>query len=239
MVDFMTVVKGSVRKFQLQAEVALLDREAANRQKHFGVELYDLIDEQRKAADAEIERTLRDSNREDTPEARQHVTDFLKVFQAVENEIREPLERCQKDVASMEAKGFPPIFVQRRKEDFGIEVWPIVSMPKWLHESLDHDLKTAIADQAQKDKEAATRGTSPETVDAKNLVAGALNAVVKGTVTTIHKAIGKLSPEQRAVEACVKAAKKDVTVVEERKLEKLSEIESLVVGNQTLECCAA
>eukprot|EP00535_Pseudo-nitzschia_heimii_P001446 CAMPEP_0197185518 /NCGR_PEP_ID=MMETSP1423-20130617/12108_1 /TAXON_ID=476441 /ORGANISM="Pseudo-nitzschia heimii, Strain UNC1101" /LENGTH=242 /DNA_ID=CAMNT_0042636605 /DNA_START=229 /DNA_END=957 /DNA_ORIENTATION=- len=242
MVDFMTVVKGSFRKFQLQAEVALLERDASNRQRAFGVELYDLIEEQRRASDAEIRETLRQNNVEDTPEARESADGFLRIFQAVENEIREPLDRCRNDVSSLKGKGFPPLFVQRRKEDFGIEVWSTVSEPKWLHESLDRDLKTAMAaDQTQrKDRGAAT--DSPDEAKKKdaaaNLVAGALNAVVKGTVTTINKAIGKLSTEERAVDALVKAAKKDVAVFEDKKLEKLMEIEVLVADNRTLECCA-
>jgi len=243
MVDFMTVVKGSLRKFQLQAEVALLEREASNRQRAFGVELYDLIEAQRLSKDAQIDRTLRESNQEDTPEARKNVEGFLKLFEAIENEIREPLDNCRKDVAGMEESvpKFPPLFVQRRKEDFGVEIWPTVSKPKWLHESLEHDLKKAMDETAKKEEEAAARGeaggTSPK-VDVNKMVTGALNAVVKGTVTTINKAIGKLSPEQQALEDCLKAAKKDMASVEEKKREKYSEIEALVAGNQTLECCA-
>lgn len=250
MVDFMTVVKGSFRKFQLQAEAALMEREITNRQRAFGVELYDLIEAQRVSSEGQIQKTLEENKQEDTPEARQSVNEFLKLFQAIENEIHEPLEKCRKDVANMEESSpkFPPIFVQRRKEDFGIEIWPIVTKPKWLHESLEHDLKTAVAETDKKHKEekaaAVARGEDPATaapspkVDMNGLLTGTLNAVVKGTVTTINKAIGKLSPEEREVEACVKAAKKDIAAIEERQREKHVEIEALVAGNHTLECCA-
>ena len=65
----------------------------------------------------------------------------------------------------------------------------------------------------------------------------ALKSVVKGTKTTITKAIGKLLPEEREVEACVTVAKQEVAVYEAQKTEKLVEIEGLVSGGTTLECC--
>ena len=65
----------------------------------------------------------------------------------------------------------------------------------------------------------------------------ALQGVVKGTKTTLTKAIGKLSPEEREVEACVDAAKRDISVFEEKKSEMLLENEILVTGGTTLECC--
>lgn len=157
MVDFTTLMKGSFRKFQLQAEVALLDRDVTNRQRSFGVELYDLIEKQRIETRAQIDRTIRETEG-GVAVAPESVESFLKIFRAIENEIREPLESCRKDVTEMEESrrpGFPPLFIQRRKEAFGIEVWPIVSGPKWLHnESLGEDLKTALllAQKNQREK---------------------------------------------------------------------------------------
>ena len=240
MVDFLTLMQHTFRKFQLKAEIALLDRDSTNRQRAFGVELYDLIERQRRQIRQQIidensknksnndNNTNNNNNNSDpTTKTTQDVEQLLRVFQTIENAIRVPLEVCRKEVDDMEASTpkFPPIFIQRRKEEFGITIWPIVSEPQWLHESLEKDLTALAAAENNKDK---TIG---------DFMTTALQGVVKGTKTTLTKAIGKFSPEEREVEACVDVAKRDISVFEELKTEKLLEIERLVSGGTTLECC--
>jgi len=259
MVDFLTLLKGTFRKFQLQAEVALLDRDATNRQRAFGIELFDLIEAQRVTMRAQIEKTMEgDDPKSDAEEVANANTNsqsangsvtasdvetVMRVFQTIENEIREPLDACRKDIQDLRhaARGLPipEILLKRRKEEFGIAVWPIVSKPKWLHESLEEDLKKALADHDTKERssDGSSNGSKNGTELLGNLVTGAIKSVVEGTKTTITKAIGKLSPEEREVEACVTIAKQEVAKFEEQKIEKLSEIEELVSGGTTLECC--
>lgn len=79
--------------------------------------------------------------------------------------------------------------------------------------------------------------SSSSGVDIGGVVTGVLKSVVNGTKTTITKAIGKLSPKQRDVEACISVAKRDIAEHEKQKMEKMVEIEALVTGGTTLECC--
>lgn len=227
MVQISALVKGTVRKFQLQAEVVALDFDAKNRQRAFGLDLFDLIEKQRINMRAHIEKSLEESENK-TPEDVQTFEKFLTVFQTIENEIRKPLEACRADVAKMSESHYLPIFIQRRKEEFGVEIWPIVTSPKWLHESLEGDVKKALNENNAEQKN-----------QLENLVKVAMHGVIKGTKTTITKAIGKLSPEQRDVENLVKIAKKDVAVFEDIKMAKMQEMEELVLDGVTLECCAA
>ena len=235
MVELVALIKGTFQKIKLRAEVAVLDHDATKRQKAFGVELFDLIEKQKIDIRAQIEKTM-DENKSNTNSTEKEtkttegdvsqVENFLKVFQTIENEITGPLEGCRADIAKMTESNFLPLLIKRRKEEFGVEIWPIVSSPKWLHESLEGDLKKALED---------------DTVDKNNqlgnLVNVAIKGVVKGTKTTLTKAIGKLSPEEREVETCVMVAKEEVAVFEQKRTEKLMEIEDLVSGGTTLECC--
>ncbi len=266
MVELIALVKGTFRKFQLQAEVAVMDHDITKRQKAFGIELFDLIEKQRidmrhniedamkkegeEKDEGQLKLTPRQSSSPIKPEA---IESVLKVFQTIENEIRGPLQSCKDDVDRMTEANYLPLLIQKRKEAFGVEVWPIVSEPKWLHESLEGDLKKALAEESGSTTGStsanANAANAPKTVaDGENettskddplgkFVNAAIKGVVKGTKTTITKAIGKLSPEQRAVEDMVNNAKNDIAIVEAQKSEKMTEISELVQGGTTLECC--
>ena len=241
MVEFTTLLQNTFRKFQLRGEIALLDRESTNRQRAFGVELYDLIETQRVAIQKQAEEEAKESN-SDPEKLTDDLSKVLRIFQNVENAIRQPLEACRDEIESMEASApmpFPPVLIQRRKEEFGVEIWPIVSQPQWLHECLQQDLEGAMAEKSRSQN--ADGNTTKSAADAKkelgDLVNIAVRGVVKGTKTTIAKAIGRLSPEEREVEACVDRAKKDMALLETEKAQKFTEIEDLVEGGSTLECC--
>jgi len=234
MVELTALLKGTFLKFKLQAEVAVLDHESHQRQRTFGIELYDLIERQKKDLKAEIAKTLEESKSPDgvTPEDMEGV---MKVFQTIENEIAPLLEACRADVEKLESNAtyLKDVLIQRRKEDFGVEVWPIVTSPKWLHETLEEELMGTLNNAETKEKDNAK-----DTL-AGDLLNAAIKGVAKGTKTTITKAIGKLCPKQREVEACVKVAKKDVASITDKKSVKLSEIEELVLTGNTLECCSS
>lgn len=254
MVDFLTLLKGTGRKFQLQAEVVVLEHDATNRQKAFGIELYDLIEAQRVKMRAQIEITIEESKPKGAPEqagglTADDVETAMKIFQTIENEIKDPLEACRSEIAKLEEIPAPvkQLLIKKKKEDFGVAIWPIVSEPKWLHETLGEDLKAVLANNSSTNNINArdtpgsnitdTPGSNITDTSIGNLMFTALKGVVKGTKTTITKAIGKISPEEREVEACVTTAKREMSVYEDRKMEKLSEIEALVAAGTTLECC--
>mmetsp|Transcript_5537 Transcript_5537/g.13687 ORF Transcript_5537/g.13687 Transcript_5537/m.13687 type:complete len:223 (-) Transcript_5537:158-826(-) len=219
MVQLMALVNGTVRKLQLQGEIALLDRESKQRQKFLGVELYDLIEEQHQA--------LRDeaAKHENPEQLVENCESVLAVFRNVERAISEPLEACRRDVQKL-VEGNAPVasfLIQKRKEDFGVAIWPIVSEPQWLHERLMEDTKGENFSLNEK----AIGSTM-------NKMARSL---AEGAKTTITKAIGMLSPEERAVESCVERAKKDVATLKAEQDQKEREIDELVSGGTTLECC--
>eukprot|EP00536_Pseudo-nitzschia_multiseries_P011149 jgi/Psemu1/326340/estExt_fgenesh1_pg.C_3650002 len=199
MVQFMTLVNNTIRKLQLQGEIALLDRESTLRQKFLGVE--------RRRADS-LEECRRDIQK--LHEGAATTTAALPV------PVPQPLVS---------------VFVNKRKEDFGLAIWPIVSQPQWLHERLGEELEAESMLHNTNNNNNNNNKTMLDTV------AVARRAFVEGTKTTITKAIGKLSPEERAVEACVDRAKKDVAVLTAEQQQKQNEINELVLGGTTLECC--
>lgn len=245
MVELTALLRGTFLKFKLQAEVAVLDHESHKRQRTFGVELYDLIEKQKKDLRAEIETTIEESKSNGNGVTPEDMESVMKVFQTIENEIAPLLEACRADVEKLESNTTPlkDILIQRRKEDLGVAVWPIVTSPKWLHETLEEELRDTLAGAETKENQTASETASENNKNNNTLAGDLLNAaikgVAKGTKTTITKAIGRLCPKQREVEACVKVAKKDVAVIKEQKIVKLSEIEELVMTGNTLECCSS
>jgi len=243
MVDFLTLLQQTFRKFALKAEIALvLDRDIANRQRKFGVDLYDLIEKQRTIVQQQINDELQkkeENGNQDDKEKREattakeqadtvdNVQQLLQVFQTIENEIRLPLEATQQEIDDMQLSkpAFPPIFIQRRKEEFGITIWPMISDSTMsLPESLEKEF--------QKTEHASSTGTTP----ALDFMNKAVQGLVKGTKATLKKAVGSLSPAEREVEACVDVAKQDIQLLEAKKLVKTKELEQLVDSGTTLEC---
>mmetsp|Transcript_11267 Transcript_11267/g.12759 ORF Transcript_11267/g.12759 Transcript_11267/m.12759 type:complete len:247 (+) Transcript_11267:37-777(+) len=245
MVDFLTLLQQTFRKFALKAEIALvLDREIANRQRKFGVDLYDLIEKQRTTVKQQINDELQkkeENGNQDDKEKREgttakeqadtvdkNVQQLLQVFQTIENEIRLPLEATQKEIDDMQLSkpAFPPIFIQRRKEEFGITIWPMIS-------DSTMSLPETLEKEFQKTENASSTGTTPAALDFMNK---AVQGLVKGTKATLKKAVGSLSPAEREVEACVDVAKQDMQLLEAKKLVKTKELEQLVDSGTTLEC---
>ena len=131
---------------------------------------------------------------------------------------------------------FPPLLIQRRKEEFGITIWPIICEETlWIHETLEKDLLLKNKDPANANANA--NANNDNTTIVSNFMNVAIKAIEKGTKSTLKKVVGKLSSEEREVEACVDKAKSDIKVIENQKLEKQDEINSLLNDNTTLECC--
>uniref|UniRef100_A0A7S4A9A4 Uncharacterized protein n=1 Tax=Pseudo-nitzschia australis TaxID=44445 RepID=A0A7S4A9A4_9STRA len=247
MVEFTTLLSHTFRKLQIRGEIALLDRESTNRQRAFGVELYDLIETQRQAKDTVKKEAQQDGNENRDEAVVAAVADNIEnAFQHIEKDIREPLEACRTQIESMKESTpikFPPILLQLQKEQFGVAIWPIVSQPQWIHECLKKDLETAVAVSSSPENDDGegdcNKSKNKSGFDDKALgliMTKAVKGVISGTKTTIAKAIGKLSPKERELEACVDQAKNDMALLEEKRRQKYAEIERLVMGGTTLEC---
>ena len=247
MVDFLTLIQNTFRKLQLKVEIVLLDRDITNRQRKFGIELYDLIEKQRRALHTQLEKDYGTTNDDDNDNdklkkaiAVDDITQTLKLFQIIENEIKIPLEVTRKEINNMleSSVKFPPLLIQRRKEEFGITIWPIICEETlWIHETLEKDLSLKNKDAANANANASANANNDNTTIVSNFMNVAIKAIEKGTKSTLKKVVGKLSSEEREVEACVDKAKSDIKVIENQKLEKLYEINSLLNENTTLECC--
>ncbi|OEU09177.1 hypothetical protein FRACYDRAFT_249096 [Fragilariopsis cylindrus CCMP1102] len=242
MVDFLTLVQNTFRKLQLKVEIVILDRDITNRQRKFGIELYDLIEKQRRALHTQLEKDYGTTDDDDNDDdklkkaiAVDDITQTLKLFQIIENEIKIPLEVTRKEINNMRESSvkFPPLLIQRRKEDFGRTIWPIICEETlWTHETLEKDLLLKNKDAAN----ANANANNDNTTIVSNFMNVAIKAIEKGTKSTLKKVVGKLSLEEREVEACVDKAKSDIKVIENQKLEKQDEINSLLNDNTTIEC---
>jgi hypothetical protein len=225
---FFDSIGNAATKGKLNTEIALIDRELATRKKAFGVELYDVVDKQQKRnAGAVLE----------TP----------GLFKTIENEMKEPLEKCSKDMHVMEmekrnmgnelelmeakrlsaadagglgkgmsemAKGaelnvkiaYQDREMLLRKEQFGLEVWDNVSGVQWLHEAVVNETKNKSG---------------------LGILTGAVGGLAKGVKGTVTKSLGKVSGDEKAIEACVNKAKQEVKVLEDKKRSKQAEINAI------------
>ena len=112
------LLESPFRKLKLHAE----HLEARKQHMALGVELYD-----------SMKMAMKDDS------------EPIAIVQTIENEIKEPFHACHEDISIMESQipPFLPSFIKHRKEEFGIEIWPIVS-------SVEDELKVALA--ANRDK---------------------------------------------------------------------------------------
>ncbi|KAL3919622.1 MAG: hypothetical protein SGILL_003665 [Bacillariaceae sp.] len=143
-------IGATARKAQLAAEIKLVERERTQRLQTMGVELYDLIDAQRKSQDSPSEGKIRnvekvlqvplekcstDVRKWDLEVAEQQNTRELILVRP--DKDKESLSRRVGDQASMTKIATRIVFLQRemrlRKQEFGIQVWDVVSQPQWLH----------------------------------------------------------------------------------------------------------
>ena len=231
MVDFLTLLQSTFRKFQLKYEIVVLDIDINNRQRKFGVDVYDLIyDSHRKAAAA----TAAADADEETAEllVRLFKQAILVPFPTtIEHDIKISLAAVCRDVLAMEKKNVPDVFIKRRKEEFGVSIWPIiVKTTLSIQETLEqqqHDI-LSVASAAATDTTIATPS---------DFVTTAMTGLLQGTASTINKVVGKsISSEERKVQQCVIDVKQDIKLLIEQRQEKVISIETLVSGGTTLEC---
>ena len=224
---FMDSVQSAGQRAKLNGEIVLIDRDLAARKKLFGVELYDAIDLIEKKNKTAILSTP-------------------NLFKGIETQISEPLDVCRKEITVMEGEKAakeseqthlevkreretkPSIgtWVSRssadakltveiamlernikiRKEKFGLDIWDIIAQPTSVIENISAD-------------------TKKETGLGK--VKGAVGGLTKGVTSTFSAGLGKLSGDERAIQALVEKAKDDITLMERSKARKLEIIEKL------------
>lgn len=216
------------QRTKLRGEIVLLEREQQARKKQFGVDLWDVIDS--------------------VETRRQHdilPTPFL--FKGIEEKIKKPLEDCSRDTAaiyssiseketdlevvqarrartadsgvgswisngSQETKLQAELALLKRnakirKEEFGVEIWESVSEDKSI---------TATVARETKDKGGAL-----------GKVGGAIGGIGKTVASGVTSGLGKLSDNERAIQACVKQAKDDMEYLQRSIERKRTMIESL------------
>jgi len=218
---FVEGMENAARRGQLNGEIVMVDREIAARKQELGVELYDLISDQHKA------RSII------------HTPDALR---KIEIKIKGPLESCSKDIKALQATitknedeafktdpkqvdntraigqkisttakelvGLSKLYfevkqaerqMKSRKEQFGLEIWDIIT-----------GVTNADADKPKKDGWKAVK-----------------SSIGKGVKGTAVYAVAKMDKDEKDVKACVKRAKEDVQLLEDKKQQKLNQITGL------------
>lgn len=229
---FLDGISSTARKAQLHAEISLVDRELASRKRAFGVELYDKIASQNKrasgleAASAVLFQAIENSIREpltacsddvrrleleyDEKKREKELIEIRQEKAALgENPASNTISRRIANQANLAQLAVQTTLLERemkqRKEQFGLEIWDIVSSPQWLHETVSKETKNSTG--------------------AVGTVTGAVGGLVKGTKGTIAKTLGKMSGKEREIEDCVNKAKEDVRFLEMKRSNKVTEID--------------
>jgi hypothetical protein len=235
---FLDSIGNAARKAQLHTEISLVDRELIARKRAFGVELYDKISTQRKqtnqleAATAgvfqAIENTIKDPlttcsddihrlELECSEKKREKELIEIRQEKAALGEKNAATNTMSKRItnqATLAQLAVQTTLLERemkqRKEQFGLEVWDVVSSPRWLHETIPHE---------------TTKKNSTGDGGLTGTVSGAVNGLLKGTKGTIAKTLGKMSSKEREIEECVNKAKEDVYFLETKRSNKVTEID--------------
>lgn len=204
----------------------MVDREMNARKKAFGVELYDLIEVQQKTHKGDILKAPK----------------FLK---HVENEIKEPLEECTKDIRYIQnqfsEKEHAAFIIDAKREK---EVNP--TMGKRVSDTakeaqlatqmhlLEREMKIRkekfgleIWDLVSGCKTQSSEGENDKRKSGLAAVRGSIRDLGKGVKGTVSKTLGKASNDEQDVEACVNKAKNDIALMQKNKDHKLQEIDRL------------
>ena len=223
----MDSLQNAGQRAKLNGEVLLLDRDITARKKVFGVEIYDIInaiEKKNKTAilttpalfkgiEAQIGTPLEACRRE--------IGLWEGDIAGKESELAVLEVKRERDTkgnfgtwvsrSSTDAKLTVEIAllerqIKQRKEQFGIEIWDIISQP------------TSIV---------ANVTAETQSKSALGKVTGALGGITKGVASNISSGLGKLSADERAVQECVNKAKEDVGFMERSKDRKLDIIKNL------------
>jgi hypothetical protein len=228
---FFDAISDTAKRAQLNAEIALIDREMTAQKKAFGIALYDIIDKQHKR------KQKSSSDNSFIP------LEMPGIFQTIENEIREPWEKYSREIRDMERdkkdletqvavleaskeEGMSKrlsdgaktaecnvkiAYLDRemkiRKEQFGLAVYDAATSNKWMHEAVADGFKGKGSLDAFK---------------------GAVGGIVSGTKGTVTKTLGKLSADEREIETCVNKFKGEIDNKEEERSRKSRELEAII-----------
>lgn len=213
-------VKKEGKKVQLQGEIQLLKRELTARQKTFGIELYDLLTNDKQTLLGVTAGTL---------------------FKGQSNNagIKEPLERAREDIAGMQAKK------DIKQKDLDVlEVKGAHTLPDYTLGQKASKAGAAVkngakgtklqAEMALLDRDMKIRKEQfgIQVFDAAKPSDGGGEEKHKtmNPVKRITNAVAGLSQEEQAIQACIDKAKEDVAKIEGKIQSKQFEIHTLNDG---------
>jgi len=200
------VKKGALRT-KLQAEVAFLQRETNGRKKAFGVELYNLLTNDKNKLLGVTAGTI------------------LKGHQA---EIKDPFERARDDIMGIQARK------DVKQKDLDVmEVKGAHTMPdSTVNEKVSKAGKTITnagagaklkAEMALLDREMKIR-KEQFGMEVFDLVSASDESKQSGIKGAVSGALSNLSQQEKDIQACIDRAKMDVASIEGRKKSKETEV---------------
>lgn len=206
-------VKKEGQKVKLQGEIALLKRDITGRQKAFGVELYDLLTNDKQKLLGVSAGTL---------------------FKGQQEELKEPFERAREDVVGIQSRKD-----QKQKELDVLEVKGAHTLPDYTVGQKANKAGRAIANGAKGTKLQAEMAFLDREikvrkeqfgVDVFALARNSEERKSKNPVKRLSTAVANLSQQEQDIQACIDKAKADVTRLEGKIHSKQMEIHSLNDG---------
>ena len=203
-------VKSNSRKLKIQGDISLLKREIVSRKKAFGVELYDLL--------------TNDKNR------LLGVTAGT-ILKGQEEELKEPFERARDDVSAIRAKKD----IKQKDLDVlevkGAHTLPDATVGQKFNKAgraLSNGAKgTKLqAEMALLDREMKLR-KEKFGIEVFDLTKDSEDRKTKNPVKRLSNAVANLSQHEKDIQSCIDKAKTDVASVESRIKSKQTEMNLL------------
>lgn len=205
-------LKNNTIKTKIRGEIALLEREMKSRQRKFGVELYDLLVDEKKSPLSELIKT---------PE----------LFSAVEKQIKEPFESCKADIHMMEAERAAHKDEVQRSQANKDRAMPAStagqmfsnagSWMKGTASEVNHQTQIALIDTKVKSRKESFG------IEAFAVIDKTPAEEKESLQAKLSHVISKLSEHEKKVSDCIEQAKKDVGIIQKKIQAKESEIASL------------
>eukprot|EP00543_Licmophora_paradoxa_P004570 CAMPEP_0202449852 /NCGR_PEP_ID=MMETSP1360-20130828/8541_1 /ASSEMBLY_ACC=CAM_ASM_000848 /TAXON_ID=515479 /ORGANISM="Licmophora paradoxa, Strain CCMP2313" /LENGTH=248 /DNA_ID=CAMNT_0049067913 /DNA_START=27 /DNA_END=773 /DNA_ORIENTATION=- len=241
---FFGSVKNAAVKAKINGEISLIDREISNRKRSFGVELFDLIEsnssDSRKmpalfrATESQLEgplnrcrKDIMDLDRESRTHSRE--LDQIEAKRERQGRAITPGEQAQRagewisdagtssklevKVALLKRK------IKQRKEEFGLEIWDIVSGDATQVDFVATDAAAAPAARGKSIKGAL--GGMGKSVRSK------IDEGVKTVKAGVSDNLSKLNKVEQEIQKCIDQAKNDVNRVLNKRQSKEREIANL------------
>lgn len=200
-------MKGNTKKIKLQGEISLLNREITGKKKSFGVELYDLLTNDKNKLLGVTAGTI---------------------FKGQQGELKEPFERARDDVAAVQAKKD----IKQKDLDVlevkGAHTLPDATMGQKMNKAgrvISNGAKgTKLqAEMALFDREMKLR-KEQFGIEVYDLARKSEDKQSKNPVQKLSNAMASLSQQEKDIQACIDRVKQEVDSLEQKIRSKQSEI---------------